>query len=134
MDYKKLYLEYKQKYLMSQKYLMGGGFPERTVADMQESRRNTNFNKNIKELINYLHEASFEDLNNYTIIKEANGYTKGMVWDSQTNHPRKVEIKYSYINKKTLEDLGKCDTFFNNLKYDFDIYQKKMFILSFDVD
>ena len=144
MDYKKLYLEYKQKYLMSQKYLMEGG------AQTQDGiNRGTKY---LAEESTYLEQLLLE-LNNtpYTIynsdddMANINGKSMGQKPKNLLRqtiessppldefHNKTLQLKYLFINETTLEDLGNCDEFFKGLiAEDPQVYEKKFLTISYN--
>ena len=118
MDYKKLYLEYKQKYLMSQKYLMGG-----TVTPSLAST--------FESLTRTLNTTSYEYFDNSQEIHKMNGRGAG-VTPLFDGHKKDLNLKYTFINNTTLEELAKSDTYLNKLKdIGHNIHEKKLFVISY---
>jgi hypothetical protein len=150
MDYKKLYLEYKQKYLMSQKYLMEGGAQTQTQEDITEGTKYlTEESTHLKELLLELNKTSYTVFNDDENMKDINGNQMGLKnWGRRVSntvrmkddgvpqnnfHYKALQLKYLFINRTTLEDLGNCDEFFENLiAEDPQVYEKKFFTISYD--
>ena len=150
MDYKKLYLEYKQKYLMSQKYLMGGSarnfWKKKSEAKTAPPSSNEDFAKdiistsNIKQLLAQLKGTPFTIYNNPDDIKKINGMGMGY-WEKflqegrqDSPHEKLLQLKYSFINKTTLEELAKYDTSFDDLvDRNSSVKQKKLLVLTYNV-
>lgn len=144
MDYKKLYLEYKQKYLMSQKYLMGGAAKTTENESISAAVEFLQNSPALLQLLVQLNHEPYTVFDNESTMQNINGKSMGkkpnMLQRTYTKpepvdafHSKSLQLKYTFINRTTLEDYGKCDESFENLIDDAStVHEKKLFTISYN--